>query len=53
MIGGIVSLALILLFSGCVEHRYYQEHNRHSDDYYHRRHMDPPHGAGVDIDIHR
>jgi hypothetical protein len=45
-----LSISLTLFLSGCVEHRYYHEHHRHSPEYYHRHHMPPP--AGVDIDIH-
>jgi hypothetical protein len=41
--------AMALGMSGCVEHRYYHEHRRHTPGYYHRHNMPEPR---VDIDIH-
>jgi hypothetical protein len=44
----IISFVAICM-SGCVEHRYYREHHRHTPRYYHRHNMPEPR---VDIDIH-
>ncbi len=45
-----ISLFLAFAFSACEEHRYYQQNNRHSDNYNKRHHkvMRP----GLDINIH-
>ncbi len=40
----------IMSFTGCVEHRYYHEHNYHTRGYYDRHHQAYP--AGVNFDIH-
>ncbi len=42
------ALAIVVAFmSGCVEHRYYREHHRHSPEYNHRHHL-----PEVDVNIH-
>ena len=49
----ILSLSVIavmaIFMSGCVEHRYYREHHRHTTEYYHRHNMPEPR---VDVNIH-
>ncbi len=51
-IAGLVLLSGIILvsFTGCVEHRYYHEHNYHTRGWYDSRHQSYP--AGVNFDIH-
>ena len=46
----LMAVLFSVLFSSCVEHRYYRTNHHHSRSYYERRHMPPP--AGVDIEIH-
>lgn len=47
----IVALIVItLIFSSCVEERYYRQHERHSREYYEHRHMEVP--VGVEFRIH-
>ncbi|MEP7279892.1 MAG: hypothetical protein ABI813_14675 [Bacteroidota bacterium] len=46
----LLAMAIMAIFmTGCVEHRYYREHQRHTPRYYHRHHMPEPR---VDINIH-
>lgn len=40
-----------LVFSGCIEHRYYRDNKHHSRNYYERRHMSVP--VGIEFDIHK
>jgi hypothetical protein len=44
-----LAVIVILLSTGCVEHRYYRQNHRHSERY-ERRHHGPT--ERVDIDIH-
>jgi hypothetical protein len=47
----VVGLALIaLIFSSCAEQRYYRKNNRHSREYYERRHEQVP--VGIEFRIH-
>jgi hypothetical protein len=43
-------LLITLIFSSCVEERYYRKHDRHSREYYEHRHMEVP--VGVELRIH-
>ena len=45
---GITAVSL----NGCMEHRYYHEHNQHSPDYYSRHHLDPPPPVNAQVEIH-
>jgi len=45
----IVSVAAALIMTGCVEHRYYTTHHRHSERYYYHHPHRHPH---VDVEIH-
>ena len=49
-IPSLFAIAIIVAFlSGCVEHRYYAEHHRHTPRYYHRHNMPEPR---VEVEIH-
>lgn len=45
----IIGLVIAFFLSGCMEHRYYRDNNRHSDRYNQRHHRNEP---GVDVRIH-
>jgi len=44
----VIFLVIAAVFSGCVEHRYYQKNHQHSNEYNQRHHRT---SAGVDIKI--
>ncbi|MEO8403027.1 MAG: hypothetical protein ABI480_00475 [Chitinophagaceae bacterium] len=46
----IIALMTVFAFTGCVEHRYYNEHHYHREHYYYRHHRQPP--PGIDVHIH-
>ena len=46
---GILMVVIVVLTSGCLEHRYYRVHHQHSPEYGQRHHRER---ANVDIDIH-
>ena len=50
IVPSLFAIAIIVAFlSGCVEHRYYAEHHRHTPRYYHRHNMPEPR---VEVEIH-
>ena len=44
-----LTLAILFTFTGCAEHRYYQQNHRHTDEYEHRHHSE----RSLDIDVHK
>lgn len=44
----VLFIAALAASTGCVEHRYYSEHHRHSPRYEERHHREPR----VEVDIH-
>ena len=47
----VLGLAFVaLIFSSCAEQRYYRKNNRHSREYYERRHEQVP--VGIEFRIH-
>lgn len=49
----IITLVIVFSFSGCVEHHYYQQNNRHRDNYNHRyHHRHSRTHTDIDLNIH-
>ncbi len=44
----IIAIIMISILSGCMEHRYYQKNNQHTERYNQHHHR----GARVDVNIH-
>ena len=50
MYSAIVSVILVSILSGCMEHRYYQKNNQHSENYNKRHHRGNQ--PRLDINLH-
>jgi hypothetical protein len=46
----IIILVVVFSLSGCVEHRYYHDNDRHRDNYNHRHHRRTH--TGINVNIH-
>ncbi|HEY5368853.1 MAG TPA: hypothetical protein VIJ75_07665 [Hanamia sp.] len=44
-------IAVVLLFSGCYEGRYYHRYHHHTRNWYERRHTPPPAGVNFELDV--
>ena len=46
-------IGLAFLFSGCVEHRYYETNHHHSREWYEHHQQAPPQGMNFELDVHQ